>query len=99
MDSWARCRKRELSKAAFPGVTLYTPFEAGRSAALAASSVARWDGEALTRTLRERWAKAIIVRPLTIAHNGVRASVPFFLLEEEIDLLADAVGSLAASRC
>lgn len=53
----------------------------------------------MTRTLRERWAKAIIVRPLTIAHNGVRASVPFFLLEEEIDLLADAVGSLAASRC
>ena len=69
-----------------------------RSAALAAFSVANWDGEALTRALRERRPKPIIVRPLTIAHNGVRASVPFFLLEEEIDLLADAVGGLAAGR-
>ncbi len=83
---------------AIPGVTLLTPLEAGRSAALAAFSVVNWDGEALTRALRERRPKPIIVRPLTIAHNGVRASVPFFLLEEEIDLLADAVGSLAASR-
>ena len=41
---------------------------------------------------------AIIVRPLTIAHNGVRASIPFFLLEEEIDLLAAAVRNLAESR-
>ncbi len=84
--------------AAIPGVTLYTPLEAKRSAALAAFSVANWDGEALTRALRERRPKPIIVRPLTIAHNGVRASVPFFLLEEEIDLLADAVGGLAAGR-
>ena len=83
---------------AIPGVTLLTPLEAEGSAALAAFSVANWDGEALTRALRERRPKPIIVRPLTIAHSGVRASVPFFLLEEEIDLLADAVGSLAASR-
>ena len=52
----------------------------------------------MTRALRERRPKPIIVRPLTIAHNGVRASVPFFLLEEEIDLLAEAAGSLAESR-
>ena len=71
---------------------------AEHSAALVAFSVASWDGEELTRTLRERWAKAIIVRPLTIVHNGVRASVPFFLLEEEIDLLAAAVHQLAESR-
>ncbi len=84
--------------AAIPGVTLYTPLEAERSAALAAFSVANWDGEALTRALRERRPKPIIVRPLTIAHNGVRASIPFFLLEEEIDLLAAAVHNLAESR-
>ena len=84
--------------AAVPGVTLYTPLEAERAAALAAFSVANWGGEELTRALRERGPKPVIVRPLTIAHNGVRASVPFFLLEEEIDLLAEAVGSLAASR-
>ena len=81
-----------------PGVTLYTPLEAERSAALAAFAVPSWDGETLTRALRERQPKPIIVRPLTIAHNGVRASIPFFLLEEEIDLLAAAVRSLAESR-
>ena len=83
---------------AIPGVTLYTPLQAEHSAALVAFSVASWDGEELTRALRERRAKPIIVRPLTIAHNGVRASVPFFLLEEEIDLLAAAVRHLAESR-
>ena len=93
-----------------PGVTLYTPLEADRSAALVAFSIANWDGEELTLALRQRWPQAfaaasaahlqkpIIVRPLTIAHNGVRASLPFFLLEEEIDLLAEAVRSLAESR-
>ena len=83
---------------AIPGVMLLTPLEAEGSAALAAFSVANWNGQALTRALRERRPKPIIVRPLTIAHSGARASVPFFLLEEEIDLLADAVGSLAANR-
>ena len=95
---------------AIPSVTLYTPLEADRSAALVAFSIANWDGEELTLTLRQRWPQAfaaasaahlqkpIIVRPLTIAHNGVRASLPFFLLEEEIDLLAEAVRNLAESR-
>ncbi len=73
------------------------PLNADRSAALAAFSVASWDGDELTCALRERRPEPIIVRPLTIAHSGVRASVPFFILEEEIDLLEDAVGSLAAS--
>ena len=103
LDSiWARTAQLtdRLKQAldAVPGVTLYTPLEAERAAALAAFSVAGWGGEELTRALRERRPKPIIVRPLTIAHNGVRASVPFFLLEEEIDLLAEAVGSLAVSR-
>jgi len=89
------CRLKQALRA-IPGVTFYTPLEADRSAALAAFGVANWDGAELTRTLRQRWR--IIVRPLTIAHNGVRASVPFFLLEEEIDLLTEAVRSLAASR-
>ena len=99
---WARTAQltQRLKQAldAIPGVTLYTPLEAERSAALAAFAVANWDGEALTRALRERRPQPIIVRPLTIAHNGVRASIPFFLLEEEIDLLAAAVHNLAESR-
>ena len=99
---WERTAQltRRLKQAlrAIPGVTLYTPLQADRSAALVAFSIASWDGEELTRALRERWPKAIIVRPLTIAHNGVRASVPFFLLEEEINLLAAAVRHLAESR-
>ena len=99
---WARTAqlsdRLKQALGAIPGVTLHTPLEGGRSAALAAFSVAGWDGEEVTRALRERRPKPIIVRPLTIAHNGVRASVPFFLLEEEIDLLAEAAGSLAESR-
>ena len=113
---WARTAQltRRLKRAlrAIPGVTLYTPLEAERSAALVAFGVANWDGEELTRALRQRGPetfatasaaraqkpKPVIVRPLTIAHNGVRASLPFFLLEEEIDLLAEAVRSLAESR-
>lgn len=99
---WARTAqltdRLKLALADIRGVTLYTPLEAERSAALTAFSVAGWDGEELTRALRERQPKPVIVRPLTIAHSGVRASMPFFLLEEEIDLLAEAVGGLAASR-
>lgn len=75
-----------------PGVTLYTPFETENSAALVSFGVDNWDGAQLTQALRDRWR--IIVRPLTIAHNGVRASVPFFLLESEIDRLVEAVRSL-----
>ncbi len=89
-------RRLKQGLLAIPGVTLYTPFETERSAALVSFTVAGWDGAELTQTLRDRWR--IIVRPLTIAHNGVRASVSFFLLEDEIDLLIDAVRSLAQSR-
>ena len=105
-------RRLKQALGAIPGVTLYTPLEVECSAALVAFTVANWDGEELTRALRQRRPQAfatasaahlqepkpIIVRPLTIAHNGVRASIPFFLLGEEIDLLAEAVRNLAERR-
>ena len=83
---------------ATPGDTILTPLEAESSAALAAFSVANWDGEELTSGRRPRRPKPVSVRPLTIAQNGMRANVPFFLLKGAIDLLADVVGGLAESR-
>lgn len=79
-----------------PGTTLYTPMSSDRSAALVSFRVAGIGGEEMTRELRERWN--IIIKPIPNAAEGVRVSVPFFLLEEEIELLLDAVGDLAASR-
>lgn len=79
-----------------PGVTLYTPTSSELSASLVSFGVRGWDGPELQNTLRERWN--IITRALYISKNGLRASVPFFLLEEEIDLLLGAIRSLAADR-
>lgn len=86
------------AQGAILGDTILTPLGGESSAALAAFSVANWDGEELTSGRRPRRPKPIIARPLTIARNGLRASVPFFMLKEDIDLLADGVGGLAESR-
>lgn len=77
-----------------PGVTLYTPMSPHLSAALVSFGVAGWEGQALAQTLRENWN--IIIKPLYISANGLRASLPFFLLEEEIDLLLEAIAALVA---
>ena len=71
--------------AEIPGVTIHTPLPADCSAALVTFGVAGWMGEALRLALRERWG--IIIKPLPHGREGLRASLPFFLLEEEIDLL------------
>ena len=79
---------------AIPNVKLYTPMSPHLSAALVSFGVDGWDGRALAQALREKWN--IIIKPLYISANGLRASVPFFLLEEEIDLLLEAIATLAA---
>ena len=81
---------------AIPGVTLHTPLSSDMSAALVSFSLAGWSGNDLAQTLRERWN--IIIKPLYISADGLRASVPFFLLEDEIDLLLAALDSLAAGN-
>jgi selenocysteine lyase/cysteine desulfurase len=79
-----------------PGTTLHTPAASGRSAALVSAGLENWSGAELTQTLRERWN--IIVKPIPNAAQGVRASVPFFLLEEDVELLVGALGDLATER-
>jgi cysteine desulfurase/selenocysteine lyase len=97
---WARTvdltARLKQGLAAIPGVTLYTPVSPYLSAALVSFGVAGWEGWALAQVLRERWN--IIIKPLYISANGLRASVPFFLLEDEIDLLVEAVATLAPIR-
>ncbi|MDP6775372.1 MAG: aminotransferase class V-fold PLP-dependent enzyme [Candidatus Latescibacteria bacterium] len=81
---------------AIPGVSLITPEGHDRSAALVSFEVAGWDVEELRDRLRSGWN--LVVKSFKTTRDGLRASVPFFLLEEEIDLLAEAVGSLAGER-
>ena len=75
------------------GATLWTPADDGKSAALVAFGLAGWTGEQLTETLRARWK--MIVKPLPHTREGLRISVPFFLLESEIETLLDAIRTLA----
>ena len=79
-----------------PGATLYTPESPDGSAALVSFGLNGWKGEALCSILRERWN--IIVKPLPHVREGLRISIAFFLLEEEIDRLLETVQRLAAER-
>lgn len=76
-----------------PGVRLMTPESPDLSAALVTFQVEGWDGFALQDAMRRRWN--IVIKGFDNVYQGVRTSVPFFLLEEEIDLLLDAVRTLA----
>ncbi|MEO1994300.1 MAG: aminotransferase class V-fold PLP-dependent enzyme [Planctomycetaceae bacterium] len=76
-----------------PSAHLLTPQPVERSAALVAFSLAGWSGNALATTLRNRWN--MIVKPLPHTREGLRISVPFFLLEQEIEQLLTALRSLA----
>ncbi len=97
---WARTvtltGKLKHGLAQIPAVTLYTPMSPELSASLVSFGLRGWDGPELQNALRERWD--IITRALYISKNGLRASVPFFLLEEEINLLLGAIRSLAADK-
>jgi 3-hydroxyisobutyrate dehydrogenase len=79
---------------AIPGVTPLTPVDPAMTAALVAFTVDGWAGSVLERTLRERWQ--IVVRSLLNVTDGIRASVAFFTLDEEVDLLLAAIRTLAA---
>lgn len=77
-----------------PGVRLMTPESPDLSAALVTFQVAGWDGFAIQDAMRRRWN--IVIKGFDNVYQGVRTSVPFFLLEEEIDLLLRAVRTLAS---
>ena len=94
--------KRALSE--IPGVTLFTPMSPDLSAALVTFHLDGWDSDDLVSQLKQRWNIEIKSVPMTwsrspeIPSHAVRASLAFFLKEEEVDLLADAVKQLAAER-
>jgi len=75
-----------------PGLTLHTPASPERSAALVSFGLKGWTGEELCQQLRQRWQ--IVTRHLNHGPVGVRASIGFFTLEAEVDLLVEAVGAL-----
>ncbi len=79
-----------------PGVTVHTPMSPESSASLVSFSVAGWNGDDLAATLRSRWN--IIIKALYLSANGLRASVPFFALDEEIELLAEAIRTLSTEK-
>ena len=77
-----------------PGVTLFTPLSSEQSGAVVGFSLEGRHPPEVRDALRRRWR--IVVKAFNTTRHGLRASVPFFLLEEEIDLLLDALATLAA---
>jgi cysteine desulfurase/selenocysteine lyase len=75
------------------GAELFTPTPIGASAGLVSFGLKDWRGEDLAAALHEKWN--IVIKPLPHSHEGLRASLPFYLLEEEVDLLLTALGQLA----
>lgn len=81
---------------AIPGVHLLTPTSPERSAALVTFEMDGWDGVDVRDVMRDRWN--MIIKAIIHLGPGLRASVPFFLLEDEIDLLLEKVAVLARER-
>jgi cysteine desulfurase/selenocysteine lyase len=97
---WTRVQEltQRLKKglAEIDGATLYTPEEADASAALVSFGLRGWRGEELAEALRQKCN--IVIKPLPHSKEGLRASLPFYLLEAEVDLLSGALRELAALR-
>lgn len=79
-----------------PGIHTLTPHLAERSAALVSFELAGWTGIEVRDALRERWQ--IIIKAIPHMPQALRVSVPFFLLEEEIDLLLEKLAVLAQEK-
>ncbi|MDE3258915.1 MAG: aminotransferase class V-fold PLP-dependent enzyme [Gemmatimonadota bacterium] len=84
--------KRGLNE--IPGVRLITPLSPEQSAAVVGFNLDGWQPLHVRDALRKRWR--IVVKAFNTTRQGLRASVPFFLLEEEIDLLLHALATLAS---
>lgn len=95
-DIWDRTRRLtgrfKEGLARLPEATMYTPSSPELSAALVSFGLGDWRGADLAARLRER---GIVIKPLPHSHEGLRASLPFFSLEEEVDLLVDELGRAA----
>ena len=71
---------------------LYTPLAGERSAALVSFGLCGIKGKMLSEQLERRWN--IVIKALPHGPEGLRASMTFFLLEEEIDVLVEGLHSL-----
>lgn len=95
---WARVRgltqRLKAGLLDIDGAELYTPRSSDASAALVSFGLRGWSGAELASALRERWN--IVIKPLPHSRQGLRASLPFYLLEGEIDLLLNAVEQLGS---
>jgi cysteine desulfurase / selenocysteine lyase len=72
------------------GLDLHTPESSLDSAALVSFGVGENVPEAVRDGLRER--HNIVIKAVYATRKGMRASCPFFLLEEEIDFLVEKLG-------
>ena len=79
-----------------PGVTLFTPEAPELSAAVQSFHVAGWEVDDVKTELQSRWN--IELKAFKTTHHGLRASCPFFLLEEEVDRLLEAIRTLAGEK-
>lgn len=75
------------------GAQLYTPFSSERSAALVSFGLHGINGKMLCEQLQSRWN--IVIKALPHGPEGLRASMAFFLLEEEIGVLIEGLHTLA----
>ncbi len=82
------CRLKD-GVAASPHLQLQTPGSDASSAALVSFGIGDRSPEDLRDRLRERYH--IVIKAVHASRKGMRASVPFFLLEEEIDFLLEKI--------
>ncbi|MDP6446179.1 MAG: aminotransferase class V-fold PLP-dependent enzyme [Pirellulaceae bacterium] len=75
-----------------PGLRLLTPRPWSASAALVTVELTERKGEAISQQLRDEYR--MIVKPLPHTREGLRISVPFLLLEAEIDGLLTALNEI-----
>lgn len=80
---------------AIPDVKLLTPKDAELSAALVSFEVGGWQGVDVRDALREKWQ--IVIKAIPHVSPGLRASLPCFLLEDEVDLLLEKLTELKTS--
>lgn len=71
------------------GAELYTPACAESSAALVSFGFGAMAGKDLCTALRQRWN--IVVKALPHGREGLRASMAFFLLDDELDALLNGL--------
>jgi selenocysteine lyase/cysteine desulfurase len=79
-----------------PAAELFTPEAGAFSAALVSFGMRGWTGRELSEALRRECN--IIIKPLPHTREGLRASLPFFMLEGEVDVLLEGLRQLPPPR-